>query len=115
MEGQNLVLLTRSASGLISHVPTPRPYETGNFFVEPSTVPEVSDRGYPTYTASQQLAYQYISPATIGNPDIRALYPNPAVPWAHFQNKLETVATPPLPRASPPATSLSSKSKPTTN
>jgi hypothetical protein len=95
VEGGSLVLLTRSPSGLINHVPTPRPYETGNFFVEPLTLPEVSDRGYPPYTASQQLAYKYISTAATGNPDIRSLYPDPSVPWAHFQYKLETVAAPP--------------------
>ncbi|HEY3835175.1 MAG TPA: VCBS repeat-containing protein, partial [Bryobacteraceae bacterium] len=103
VEGNGLVLLTRSSSGLINHVPTPRPYETGNFFVEPSTVPEVSDRGYPVYTASQLLAYQYISTATVGNADIRSLYPDPAVPWAHFQYRLETLAAPPASAGISPA------------
>ena len=95
VEGGSLLLLTRSSSGLINHVPTPRPYETGNFFVEPLTLPELSDRGYPPYTVSQQLAYQYISTAATGNPDIRSLYPDPAVPWAPYQYKLETMAAPP--------------------
>jgi hypothetical protein len=86
VEGNNLVMLARSANGIVNLVPS------GTGFVDPNTL---TDRGYPAYTTSQQAAYQYISGVATQNPDIRSLYPDPAVPWASIQYQVETMAAPP--------------------
>jgi hypothetical protein len=79
VENGNLVLLARSANGLVLE----------NF----GTVS--LDKGYLAYTTSgQKLAYQYISGKAAGNIDIRSLYPDPAIPWASVQYKVETMAAP---------------------
>jgi hypothetical protein len=65
---------------------------SGTAFVDPNTL---TDRGYPAYTASQKLAYQYISVNAAQNPDIRSLYTDPAVPWSYIQYQVETLAPPP--------------------
>jgi hypothetical protein len=86
VEGQNVVMLARSATGIVSMV------QSGTAYVDPNTL---SDRGYPAYTKSQQSAYQYISLNAAGNSDIRALYADPAVPWSYVQYQVESLAPPP--------------------
>jgi hypothetical protein len=86
VEGNNLVMLARSANGIVNLVPG------GTGFVDPITL---ADRGYPAYTTSQQAAYQYIGGVAAQNPDIRSLYTDPAVPWAYVQYQVETMAAPP--------------------
>jgi hypothetical protein len=85
-EGQNVIMLARSASGIVNLVPS------GTAYVDPNTL---TDRGYPAYTKSQQAAYQYIGATAAGNSDIRALYSDPAVPWSYVQYQVETLAAPP--------------------
>ena len=60
VEGQNVVMIARSATGIVSMVPN------GTAYVDPNTL---TDRGYPAYTKSQQSAYQYISLNAAGNVD----------------------------------------------
>ncbi|HEY7388073.1 MAG TPA: VCBS repeat-containing protein [Bryobacteraceae bacterium] len=85
------VLIARSANGLVSEIPhNPNSLP---LYVDAQTV---TDRGYPAYSSSQQAAYQYISATATGNnPDIRSLYPDPAVPWAYLQQQIESMAAPP--------------------
>ncbi len=94
VENQEPVLLARSPSGIVSAVSNQNAnHSLLHSYVDPETL---TDRGYPAYTASQQNAYQYISGvATRGNPDIRSLYTDPAVPWSFIQFQIETMPAPP--------------------
>jgi len=101
VEGKNLVIVARSANGIVNQMNgtiqnqavtngtiTTGTLGVGSAFVDPGTL---TDRGYPLYTASQVVAYEYISNAASGNPDLRSLYSDPAVPWPVVQYKVETL------------------------
>jgi hypothetical protein len=82
VENGALVTMARSANGIVL---------TNSSGGDPTTG---MDRGYPAYTSGQKLAYQYISAKAASNNDIRSLYPDPAIPWASVQYKVETMAAP---------------------
>jgi hypothetical protein len=89
-EGAGLAMIARSPQGIVTRVP--KSTAAPSLFVNPETL---TDRGYPKYTAGQLLAYQYIGANTAGNPDLRAIYGDPAVSWANIQAQVENLAAPP--------------------
>ncbi|MBV8816703.1 MAG: VCBS repeat-containing protein [Acidobacteriaceae bacterium] len=85
MESNGQVLLARSTSGIVNRI------SSGGNFVDPNSL---TVRGYPVYTNPQASAYEYISFQATHNPDIRSLYPDPAIPWDAILYKVETMAPP---------------------
>jgi hypothetical protein len=115
VEGKNLVIVGRSANGIVNQMNgtiqneavtngtiTTGTIGVGSAFVDPGTL---TDRGYPLYTASQAVAYEYISNAASGNPDLRSLYSDPAVPWAVVNIRLKRSSRPKHREAYQPRTS----------
>ena len=90
IEGSNQIMIARSSSGVVNRVPSGP--ATSYTFVDPETL---TTEGYPSFTASQQLAYEYIGANTAGNPDLRSLYPDPAASWANIETQIESLAAPP--------------------
>lgn len=81
VEGQNVVMLARSASGIVNMV------QNGTTFVDPNTL---TDRGYPAYTTKSLMAHTSTSASTLPKTLISVRFiRTPRHPGATFNTRLK--------------------------